>query len=122
MSQPLFCLGKPEETALYETIEARILALCPDATVKHDRTQTAFVRKMQFLWLSLPRRKGDAGGLLLSVALPSRLESMRLLYAAEVAPGRWMHHLVLRSANDLDADLISLIQAAWALVGPGAKG
>lgn len=120
MSQPLFCMGKPEETALYETIEARILALCPDVTVKHDRTQTVFRRRVQFLWLSMPRRKADAGALMLSIGLPSRLESTRLLYAAEVAPGRWMHHLLIRSAQELDANLISIIEASWALIGPGA--
>lgn len=121
MSQPLFCMGKPEETALYEAVEARILARCPDVTVKHDRTQTAFVRRVQFLWLSLPRRKADAGALMLSIGLPSRLESERLLYAAEVAPGRWMHHLLIRSAQELDADLISVIEASWALIGPGVR-
>lgn len=122
MSQPLFCMGKPEESALYEAIEARILALCPDVTVKHDRTQTSFVRKVQFLWLSLPRRKCNAGALMLSISLPSRLESVRLLYAAEVAPGRWMHHLLIRYADEIDADLSKVIQASWALIGPGAGG
>ena len=121
MSQPLFCMGKPEETALYEAVEARILALCPDVTVKHDRTQTAFVRRVQFLWLSLPRRKADAGALMFSIGLPSRLESERLLYAAEVAPGWWMHHLLIRSTQELDADLISVIEASWALIGPGVR-
>ena len=122
MSQPAFCLGKREETALYEAVEARILALCPGVTVKHDRTQTAFIRRVQFLWLSMPRRKRDEGALMLSVALPSRLESIRLLYATEVAPGRWMHHLLLRSPDEIDADLSNVIQAAWALIGPGARG
>lgn len=122
MSQPLFCMGRTEESAIYEAVEARILTLCPDVTVKHDRTQTAFIRKVQFLWLSLPRRKCDAGALMLSVSLPTRLESARLLYAAEVAPGRWMHHLLIRSADELDADLTGVIQASWALIGPGAGG
>ena len=122
MSHPLFCLGKPEETALFEAIETRILQLCPDVTLKHDRTQTALVRKVQFAWLSLPRRKADAGALMLSIALPSRLESQRVLYAAEVAPGQWMHHLIIRSAEEMDADLCSLLQASWALVGTGRRG
>lgn len=121
MSQPLFCLGKPEESALYESIEAWVLSLCPETDVKHDRTQSAFRRQVQFAWLSLPRRKADAGGLMLSIALPGRMESRRVLYIAEVAPGRWMHHLIIRSADELDADLRDALQAAWALVGPGRR-
>lgn len=121
MSQPLFCMGKPDETALYAAIERRVLALCPDATIKHDRTQTAFVRRVQFLWLSMPRRKGDAGALTLSIALPSQLDSPRIRYAAEVASGRWMHHMLVRTEGDLDADVCAWIEAAWALVGCGRR-
>ena len=121
MSQPLFCLGMPEETALFEALERRILALCPETTIKHDRTQSAFLRRIQFAWLSLPRRKTDAGALMLSIGLPFRVESRRILYAAEVAPGRWMHHLIIRSEEEMDADLCNALQAAWALVGPGRR-
>lgn len=43
----LFCLGKPQETLLYARMEAHLLTL-GDVTVKHDQTQSAFVRKVQF--------------------------------------------------------------------------
>lgn len=122
MSQPLFCLGKPDESALYEELEGRILALCPDVAAKHDRTQTAFVRRVQFVWLSMPRRKADAGGLMLSIGLPFRIYSPRVLYAAEVGPARWMHHLVLHSAEDFDAEVAAWVSASWGLIGPGRQG
>lgn len=121
MSQPLFCLGKAAETALYEAIERRILTACPDVTIKHDRTQTAFVRKVQFAWASLPRRKADAGTVMLSIGLPSRLESPRIQHAAEVAPGRWMHHMLIQDAGELDAEVCGWLEAAWALVGCGRR-
>lgn len=121
MSQPLFCIGKPKETALFEAIETRLLAMGPDVTVKHDRTQTAFIRKVQFAWVSLPRRKADSGAIMLSVGLPSPLESPRILHAAQVAPGRWMHHILLRSAAELDEELNSWLMAAWALLGCGRR-
>ena len=120
MSQPLFCLGKADESALYAHIEAAILAF-GDVSVKHDRTQTAFVRKVQFAWVSLPRRKADAGALMLSIGMPSRIDSPRILHAAEVAPGRWMHHLLIREESELDADIQAWSEAAWALVGPGKR-
>ncbi|MBQ7848234.1 MAG: hypothetical protein IJ343_00730 [Clostridia bacterium] len=121
MSQPLFCIGKPEETDLFKAIEARILTRFPDTAVKHDRTQTAFVRKVQFTWVSLPRRKADAGAVMLSIGLPAPLESPRIRHCAETAPGRWMHHIIVKSADELDEELCSWIGAAWTLLGPGRR-
>ena len=120
MSTPLFCLGRAGETGLFGHIEEYALSF-GDVTVKHDRTQTAFVRKVQFAWVSLPRRKADAGALMLSISMPSRIDSPRMLHAAEVAPGRWMHHLLIRTAADFDAEVKAWLEAAWALVGPGRQ-
>lgn len=120
MSQPLFCLGMAPETALFERIEGQLTSF-GDVTVKHDRTQTAFVRRVQFAWVSLPRRKTDAGTVMLSIGLPFCVESPRLLHAAEVSPGRWMHHMLLREEDELDGEVIGWLEAAWALVGPGRK-
>jgi len=121
MTTPIFCAGKPSETALYALIEAHLLTRFPDVTVKHDRTQTAFVRKVQFAWVSMPRRKADAGAVMLSIGLPGPEESPRMLHVAEVAPGRWMHHLLLRSAEELDAEVFGLLESAWSLVGCGRR-
>ena len=120
MSQPFFCQGKTQESALYAQIQARVLAL-GDVTVKHARTQTAFVRKAQFAWVSLPRRKADAGAVMLSIGMPGPITSPRLLHAAEVAPGRWMHHLLIHNETELDAEVQAWLEAAWALVGPGRR-
>lgn len=120
MNPPLFCLGRARETGLYRAIEAYLLTF-GDVTVKHDRTQTAFVRKVQFAWVSMPRRRADAGAVMLSIALPGRAESPRILHAAEVSPGRWMHHLLIREEGELDAEVRSWLDAAWATVGPGRR-
>ncbi len=120
MNHPLFCEGLERETALYGHIAQHILSY-GDVTVKHDQTQTAFVRNVQFAWVSRPRRKTDAGSVMLSVGLPFHVESPRILYAAQVAPGRWMHHTLMRSERELDEEVISWLEAAWALVGPGRK-
>ena len=120
MSLPLFCLGKASESALYTHIGAFVLTL-GDVSVKHDRTQTSFVRRVQFAWASLPRRKADAGAVMLSIGMPQRIDSPRILHAAEVSPGRWMHHLLIRSEADLDAEVRRWLEAAWALVGPGRR-
>lgn len=120
MSQPVFSAGMPRETALFEWLE-RLVVSFGDVSVKHDRTQTAFVRRVQFAWVSLPRRKSDAGAVMLSVGLPGRMESPRVQYAAEVSPGRWMHHLIIREESEIDAEIKAWLEAAWALVGPGRR-
>lgn len=120
MNPPLFCLGRARETGLYRAIEAYVTSF-GDVTVKHDRTQTAFVRKVQFAWVSMPRRKADAGAVMLSIALPEREDAPRILHAAEVAPGRWMHHLLIQEESELDAQVRSWLDAAWATVGPGRR-
>lgn len=120
MSQPVFSAGMPRETALFERLERLVLSF-GDVSVKHDRTQTAFVRRVQFAWVSLPRRKSEAGAVMLSVGLPGRMESPRVQYAAEVSPGRWMHHLIIREESEIDAEIKAWLEAAWALVGPGRR-
>ncbi len=121
MSLPVFCLGKARETALYQAVEAHLLATYPDVTVKHDRTQTAFLRTVQFAWVSLPRRKADAGAVMLSIGMVGPETSGRFLHVAEVAPGRWMHHLLLRNETEFDGDVKAWLERAWALVGPGRR-
>lgn len=120
MSQPVFSMGMPQESALYERIEQLVLSF-GDASIKHSRTQTAFVRRVQFAWVTLPRRKADAGAVMLSIGLPGRVESPRMQYAAEVAPGRWMHHMIIHEESEIDAELKAWLEAAWALVGVGRR-
>lgn len=112
-----FLYGRPDETALYERIRACLLARCPEVTEKISRTQLAFVREVQFAWLSLPRRKADAGGLMVSFALPTRCELPRVLYAAEVTPGKFMHHTIVHDPEEIDDELMNLLLSAWALCG-----
>ena len=117
----MFCTGKAAETVLFTAIEECVLSRFPDVTVKHDRTQTAFVRRVQFAWVSLPRRRADAGAVMLSIGTISRLDSPRILHAAEVSPGRWMHHIILRNLGELDEEIQAWLEASWALVGCGRR-
>lgn len=121
MSSPVFCAGLIQETALYQAVEAHMTAAFPGITIKHDRTQTAFVRKVQFAWVSLPRRKADAGTVMLSFGLPSPLDSPRILHCSEVTPGRWMHHMLLHDIAELNDEVHAWLEDAWALVGCGRR-
>lgn len=115
-----FAANAPE-TALAAEIHQRLQQRVGAIALRHCRTQTALVRRVQFAWISPPRKRADAGAVMLSFGLPSRLDSPRILHAAEVAPGRWMHHMLIRSAAEADEELLGWLAAAWALVGPGRR-
>ena len=121
MSVPLMPLTLAAEYALYARIEAHLLTTYPDVTVRHSKTQSAFARQVQFCWVTPPRRKMDAGGVMLYIALPFQLESPRILHTAGPSRERYMHHILLRRAEDFDAEIRQWLETAWALVGPGRK-
>ena len=121
MSAPVMPLGNADEYALYERIEQHMLSTFPDVTVRHTKTQSAFARKVQFVWVTPPQRKADAGGVMLYIALPFRLDSPRILRTGYPSHERYMHHILLRSEAEFDAEITGWIEAAWALVGPGRR-
>lgn len=56
-----------------------------------------------------------------SVGLRRRDGSLRWKQVVEPAPGRFTHHLELRSVFDVDAEVRDWLQEAWELAGePGA--
>ena len=114
MTVPETFLACPASIPCYDAVSARLRALFPDAEEKVDRTQTAYARGVQFAWLSAPKRKADHGGVVLSFALPERLDSQRVFAAVEPYPGRWMHHMLLRAPEELDDACERWLTEAWA--------
>ena len=113
MTMPEAFLRYPASIPCYEAVCGHILAAFPEATIKVSRTQTAFVRGVQFAWLSPPRRKADAGCVTLSFALPERVRSPRVFASAEPYPGRFMHHMLLRATEVLDEECLAWLARAW---------
>ena len=54
---------------------------------------------------------------MLSVGLERRDESPRWKQVVEVRPGRFMHHLELRSADEIDDEVRAWLREAWELAG-----
>ena len=121
MSAPLVPLGPPSAYALYDLVEAHILSTYPDGSVRHSKTQTAFARKVQFVWVTQPLHKADAGGIQFYLALPFLLDSPRVVRFSCPSRERYMHQFVLRSPADFDAELKEWIGMAWAMVGCGRQ-
>ena len=121
MSLPIVPLGHASAYALYDLVEAHLLATYPDVSVRHTKTQTAFARKVQFAWVTPPLHKADAGGIQFYLSLPFLLDSPRVVRYSCPSRERYMHQFVLRTPDDFDAELKEWIALSWALVGPGRR-
>ena len=106
----------PEGRALYAALAQAILARCPEAEIRETRTQLGFFHGCGFAWLSQPRkRKGRPEQyIMLSLGLRAKINSPRVTEAVEPYPGRWTHHILLASKNEIDAELLGWIDDAHA--------
>jgi hypothetical protein len=105
--------GQPESRKLFDAVNRAVGALGP-AEVRVTKSQVAFRRKKAFAWAWMPgkylRRK--TAPLVLSISLRSRDKSPRWKEVVEPASGRFMHHLELWSARDIDAEVRGWLRAA----------
>lgn len=92
--------------ALYESVRAVIESMGP-VEVRISKSQIAFRRRVAFAWVWLPGRylAGDVAPLVLTVGLPRRDASPRWKQVVEPRPGHFTHHLELRSADQVDAEV-----------------
>lgn len=102
--------GIPGAFALYMALEEWILTHCPQAEIRAKKTQIGFFDSCGFAWISRPMR-GKAG-VNLTLGLPEKLESERVFASAEPYPGRWTHHIPVRSADEIDGELTAWLHAA----------
>jgi hypothetical protein len=79
------------------------------------KSQIAFRRRRSFAWVWMPEHslKRQIAPLVLSIALPWPDNSSRWKQVVEPSPGRYMHHLELRSAVDIDEDVADWLRQAW---------
>ena len=93
---------------LYDALRQSLLQQLPGTVFQVRRTQISFSCRRMYGCVSLPRRKADreAGALLITFGLPCRVDDPRILQAVEPYPNRWTHHLLVRSADELDRQLM----------------
>ncbi len=104
--------GRPKELALYRLLEAQIDAVCPEVSVKVQKSQISFYGKHLFAMTSLPKRKRDSG-LVVTFGLGRQECSPRVDMAVEPYPGRWTHHMTVTAAKELDIELLNWLREAW---------
>jgi len=105
--------GRAEARVLFDVVLEAIEALGP-CTMRVTKSQVAFSRRRGFAWAWTPDRylRGETAPLVLSVALGRRDASPRWKEVVEPARGRWMHHLELTSASDVDAEVRAWLREA----------
>lgn len=110
---PLFFDRAPQLLGLYEAFEQALLARLPEISIRVQKTQISFDAPGLFACVSQPRRKSDLG-IVVTFTLAYRLDSERIRDAVEPYPGRWTHHMLLGTAEELDDELMAWLCEAYA--------
>ena len=101
---------------MYEKLEEQILAGILDVKIKAAKTQITFANKHGFAFVSFnPCRRAAQRPkvwMTLSFGLGYRKESPRIDVATEPYPGRWTHHVMVGSVEEIDEELMNWIKEA----------
>ena len=108
----------PAALPLYEKLRSSILAEVPEARTEVKKTQISFFTKHMFAAVSFtPVRKAKerpASFLTVTFGLHYRVASSRIDAAVEAYPGRWTHHVMIGSGEEVNAELMGWIREAAA--------
>ncbi len=114
----LFFDRKPAALPIYEAFREGVLAEVPGARTEVKKTQISFFSGYLFAAVSFTpvRRAKDRPDPFLTVTfgLPYRVASARIDAAAEPYPGRWTHHVMIGSPEEVDGELLDWILEAAA--------
>ena len=107
----------PAALPLYEAFERAVRELVPDVGIKVQKTQITYTNPKVFAAVSLrpARRKAERPEHFITVTLGlnRREGSPRVDQASEPYPGRWTHHLVIGSVEEIDAELMAWVREAY---------
>lgn len=105
-----------ESLPLYEAFEAQVERL-GEVNIRVQKTQITFSNRHNFAFVSfLPARKAkDRPKTYITVTfgLGRRADSPRIDVATEPYPGRWTHHVLVSSAEEIDGELMGWIREAY---------
>ena len=101
---------------IYEAFESKVLAEIGNVSVKVQKTQITFMNPKVFAAVSfLPARKKALRPehfLTITLGLNRRLQSPRVDAVPEPYPGRWTHHLLIASPEEIDGELMGWVREA----------
>jgi hypothetical protein len=113
-----FFAHEPEVVPLFDALSRAILARHPATEVRVQASQVSFRAPRPFCAAWLPIRRGIKGRpehyLVVSFGLDREILHPRLVDTVEPYPGRWTHHTIVATTDDIDAELLGWIDLAWA--------
>ena len=110
-----FFAGRDESRLIFDTLRAAVAAV-GEAELRVTKSQVAFRRRRAFAWAWIPGTylRGRHAPLVLTISLRHPDPSTRWKEIVEPTLGRFTHHLELRSSADIDDEVLSWLQEAWA--------
>ena len=110
-----FFAGWEESRQIFDVLRGAVEA-AGVADVRVTKSQVAFRRRRAFAWAWVPDRylRGKHAPLVLSLPFRLRDPSLRWKEIVEPAQGRFMHHLDLYSAAEIDDEVRAWLLEAWA--------
>jgi hypothetical protein len=98
--------GYPDAAAIFAAVKTAV-AKAGGGETKVGKSQIAFRRDLAFAWVWRPGRylRGKVAPLVVSIRLGRRDASTRWKQIFEPYPGRFMHHLELRSREEVDGEV-----------------
>ena len=103
---------------LYRAFEEMLFAAFPAVNKRVRKTQITFSNRHVFACVSFARvkRKAElpARSMVITLGLPAPLNSERIAIKTEPYPGRWTHHIVVSTPEELDEELFSWVRKAYA--------
>ena len=101
---------------IYERLENAILTQIPDVKIKVAKTQITFAKRYGFAFVSFnPCRSAKnrpAVWVTVTFGLGYRKESPRIDVATQPYPGRWTHHVMVGTPDEIDEELLGWIKEA----------
>ena len=102
---------------LYQAFEELLFDSFPVVNKRVQKTQITFSNRHVFACVSFARVKRKAElpmrFIVITLGLPAPLDSERIVVKTEPYPGRWTHHIVVSTPEELDEELLSWVREAY---------
>lgn len=107
----------PQAISLYEAFEARLLSELEGVVIQPQKSQITLKNRRVFGAVSfLPARRAKGRPdpyITITLGLNRREGSPRVDQVSEPCPGRWTHHLVIGSEEEIDDELMAWVREAY---------
>lgn len=113
----LFFDKSPAALPIYQVFHDEVIRMFPDVNIRIQKTQITYSNRHVFACISFAKVKKKAElpnpYLVVTLGLPAPVSSDRMAVTTEPYPGRWTHHIVIGSIQELDEELFSWVKAAY---------